>query len=88
MKLVPLVSIHVQREGKLIVPQIGKPFEFSDDEVVDMDTLSEKTKTEYYREPLNEASADGEKPKLTAAEKKAAAKAAADAAKKSGDDAL
>lgn len=71
MKLIPLVSIRVLREGQSIAPAIGKPFEFTDGEKADLDRMQAEHNVESYREPINEAPA--EVAPLTAAEKKAAA---------------
>ena len=56
MKLVPLVSIGVQREGATIYPPVGKAFDFTEGEKDDLDKLAASTKLDYYREPVNEES--------------------------------
>lgn len=48
--LIPVKSIHVHRDGKLVVPTIGKPFEFTDSEVSDITSLM----PEAVREAVNE----------------------------------
>lgn len=77
MKLIPLVSIRVLRDGKSVAPAIGKPFDFTAEEKADLDKIHAEHNVESYREPINEAPvetfkvAEEAKP-LTAAEKKAA----------------
>lgn len=84
MKLIPLVSIRVLRDGQSVAPTIGKPFDFTADEKADLDKIHAEHNVESYREPINEAPAEvveAVKPvELTAAEKKAAKKAADEAA--------
>lgn len=62
MKLIPLVSVGVQRQvnGKnmSVHTEIGKPFDFTDDEKADLDALTAKTNEDYYRLPVNEAPDD------------------------------
>lgn len=95
MKLIPLVSIRVLREGQSVAPVIGKPFDFTAEEKADLDKIHAEHNVESYREPINEAPAEvvkvAEPVGLTAAEKKAAKKAADEAeaaAKKAAEDAL
>jgi len=72
MKLIPLVSIGISRDGQPVRPAIGKPFDFTDEEKADLDAIFEDQGVEAYRLPVNEAV---EAPvALTAAEKKAAKK--------------
>lgn len=66
-KKVPLIRIGVQREGVTVYPEIGKPFDFTKEEVADITKLAENDKADYIRNPVNE----------DAAEAKPAAKAAA-----------
>lgn len=84
MKLIPLVSIRVLRDGQSVAPTIGKPFDFTVEEKADLDRIHNEHNVESYREPINEAPAEvvaAVKPaELTAAEKKAAKKAADEAA--------
>ena len=99
MKLIPLVSIRVLREGQSVAPVIGKPFDFTAEEKADLDKIHAEHNVESYREPINEAPAEVAKvaeevKPLTAAEKKAAklaadeAAAAAKLAEKSGGEDL
>ena len=94
MKLIPLVSIRVLREGQSVAPVIGKPFDFTAEEKADLDKIHAEHNVESYREPINEAPVEAVKVAevpLTAAEKKAAKKAADEAeaaAKLTGDEAL
>lgn len=53
-KKVPLISIGVARDGKTVFPEIGKPFDFSKEEVSDMEALAKADKKEYFRDPVNE----------------------------------
>lgn len=76
-KKVPLVSIGVARDGKTVYPPIGKPFDFTKEEVADMDKLAKSDRKEYYRDPLNEDSPAAEDKKAAAA--KSGDKKAADA---------
>ena len=80
MKLIPLVSIRVLREGQSVAPVIGKPFDFTAEEKADLDKIHAEHNVESYREPINEAPVEAVKvaevAPLTAAEKKAAAAAA------------
>ena len=57
MKKIPLVSIGVQRDGKTMYPEIGKPFDFTVNELADLDNLAATTKDDYYRDPVNEVAA-------------------------------
>ena len=89
MKLIPLVSIRVLRDGQSIAPVIGKPFDFTADEKADLDKIHAEHNVESYREPINEAPVEAVKvaeapveavkvaevAPLTAAEKKVAAAA-------------
>lgn len=92
MKLIPLVSIRVLREGQSIAPVIGKPFDFTADEKTDLDKIHAEHNVESYREPINEAPVEvakvAEVAPLTAAEKKAAAAAAKLAAEAAGGNDL
>lgn len=74
MKLIPLVSIRVLRDGQSVAPVIGKPFDFTAEEKADLDRIHTEHNVESYREPINEA--PSEVAPLTAAEKKAAAASA------------
>lgn len=65
-KKVPLIRIGVQRQGVTVYPEIGKPFDFTKEEIADI-TKMEAGKAEYIRNPVNEDTV----------ETKAAAKAAA-----------
>ena len=91
MKLIPLVSIRVLREGQSVAPVIGKPFDFTAEEKADLDKIHAEHNVESYREPINEAPVEvakvAEVP-LTAAEKKAAAAAAKLAAEAAGGNDL
>jgi hypothetical protein len=53
-KKVPLVSIGVARNGKTIFPEIGKPFDFTAEEIADMDNATKASGVTHYRDPLNE----------------------------------
>ena len=92
MKLIPLVSIRVLREGQSVAPVIGKPFDFTAEEKADLDKIHAEHNVESYREPINEAPVEAVKAAevapLTAAEKKAAAAAAKLAAEAAGGNDL
>lgn len=57
MKKVPLHRIGVQRQGVTVYPEIGKPFDFTAEELTSLDKLSGETKIDYYRSPVNETGA-------------------------------
>ncbi len=57
-KKIPLVRIGVQREGKTIYPEIGVVFEFTKEELTDLNRLSGETKVDYFRDPVNEDSGE------------------------------
>lgn len=92
MKLIPLVSIRVLRDGQSVAPVIGKPFDFTAEEKTDLDKIHAEHNVESYREPINEAPVEAVKvaevAPLTAAEKKAAAAAAKLAAEAAGGNDL
>jgi len=88
MNLIPLKSIGVKRNGKTIYPPIGKPFEFTADEVSDIKNLAAKTKIDYYRLPINESPEDAGAKSTRKSTKSAAAttgKASTDAATTGAD---
>lgn len=72
-KKVPLISIGVAREGKTVFPPIGQPFDFTKEEVADMEALSKKDGNTYFRNPVNEGG-----DAAPADEKKSGAKKAGD----------
>lgn len=53
-KKVPLVSIGVSRDGVTVNPPVGKAFDFTVDELRDLDKMSSTTLVDYYRDTLNE----------------------------------
>lgn len=61
-KRIPVQTITVVREGKNFIPPIGKPFDFTDEEMADIEKLNPAA----VREAVNEDPAD------PPAEKKAA----------------
>lgn len=61
-KKVPLVSVRVSREGQSISVPPGKAFDFTDDEVADLEKMAKSANTEYLRDPVNEVSSDDAKP--------------------------
>lgn len=54
MKKIPLVAIGVMRDGKSVIPEIGKAFDFTAVELADLEKLTETTKVDYVRDPVNE----------------------------------
>lgn len=66
---IPLVSIGVKRDGKTIHPEIGKVFDFTDDEIADVDKLSAATGVDYFRDPVNETIVDAAPAKKAATAK-------------------
>lgn len=61
-KKIPLVSVRVSRDGVSVTPPIGAVFDFTKEELADLEKLSKATGTDYVRDPVNEAPAeDGEK---------------------------
>lgn len=61
---IPLQSITVMRDGKLVTPEVGKPFPFTGKELLDI----ERVNPDAVRKPIDESvEADGEvvKPKAT-----------------------
>lgn len=77
-KKVPLISIGVAREGKTVFPPIDQPFDFTKEEVADMEALSKKDGNTYFRNPVNEG----------ADEEVAASKSAKKAGDKKDDEKL
>ena len=58
---IPLVSLGVQRDGKTVYPKIGKPFEYTAEEITAMNDIKKETKVDQYRNPVNEtADVDGD----------------------------
>lgn len=74
---IPLQSITVMRDGKLVTPEVGKPFPFTGKELLDI----ERVNPDAVRKPIDESTeADAEVAKATG---KAAGKSGKAAA---GDD--
>lgn len=69
-KKVPLISIGVQRDGKTMNPEIGKPFDFTDEELTDIAKMEAVAGVDYVRDPVNEE-ADVPAKKSGKADKKA-----------------
>lgn len=59
---VPLARVGVSRQGVTIYPEIGKPFDFTKEEIADMNALTAKTQIDYYRSPVNEEAPAAVKP--------------------------
>lgn len=53
-KKIPLVRIGVQRNGVTVYPDLGIAFDFTKEEITDLSRLSDETKVDYFREPVNE----------------------------------
>jgi len=78
--LIPLQSIVVVRDNKMVTPPLNKPFTFTDDEVKDLPAGS-------YRSPVVEVAADEGGDEDTSSKQTApAAKTAAKGKKPSNED--
>lgn len=55
---IPLVQIHVRRDGKRVAAKPGVPFKFTQGEIDDMKKVDEQTGFESFRLPINEGSGD------------------------------
>ncbi|ENQ7722901.1 TPA: hypothetical protein L4T14_001433 [Pseudomonas aeruginosa] len=58
-KRIPLSTIVVYRDGKRVVPEIGKPFDFTPEEAADVNALEKKLKDQgnpqlLFRKVINE----------------------------------
>lgn len=53
-KRIPLVAIGVTRDGKTIYPEVGKVFDFTNDEARDLNGLGKATGNPLIRQPQNE----------------------------------
>lgn len=68
-KRVPLGSIGVTRDKKTVYPEIGKPFDFTADELSEINALSKASGNELVRKLVNEeGSAGATAPSSSAAE--------------------
>lgn len=65
---IPVQTITVGREGKNIVPTIGQPFDFTDEEIKQIETSNPAA----VRNPVVEADAEQVEAKATKGGKKAA----------------
>jgi hypothetical protein len=91
--LIPEQSVVVVRDGKQVVPPVGEPFGFTDDEIADVRRAEQITGSVILRKPINEMSKAEEQAKARAEKAladlvKKAENAEAAAAKKNGDKAL
>lgn len=77
--LIPLQSIVVVRDNKMVTPPLDKPFTFTDDEVKDLPTGS-------YRKPVVEVTPSQPAEETDGAETKPAAKAPVKGKKPSNED--
>jgi len=76
-KKIPLIAITVHRDGKPVVPPVGKPFDFTEDEIAEVNGMVAGA----MRDPVNESPVAAPAPAAPAATgTKAKAKA--------GDDGL
>lgn len=53
-KKVPLISIGVKRGDDTVYPEIGKPFDFTKEEIADIEKMAKAAKTSYFRDTVNE----------------------------------
>lgn len=53
-KRIALVAIGVTRNGKTIYPEIGKSFDFTAEEVAELNALGKASKIAHIRVPVNE----------------------------------
>lgn len=57
-KRIPLGAIGVTRNGKTVYPTIGEVFDFTSDEVAELNALEKSSKTQLIRKPIVEGAAD------------------------------
>lgn len=57
-KRIPLGAIGVTRNGKTVYPTIGQVFDFTSDEVAEINGLEKASGTQLMRKPIVEASTD------------------------------
>jgi hypothetical protein len=68
--LIPLQGVVVHRNGKSVRPELGKPFDFTAEEVADLRAVEKVSKSTILREAVNE-SADPKAAQIKAAAEKA-----------------
>lgn len=56
-KFIPVQGVYVHRDGKTVAAPIGEPFDFTDEEVADIQALNPSA----IREPINETPAPAKK---------------------------
>lgn len=53
-KRIPLGSIGVTRDKKTVYPKVGEPFDFTAEEVAQINALEKKSGNKLFRKPVNE----------------------------------
>jgi len=53
-KRIPVVAIGVTRNGVTVYPTIGQVFDFTAEEVAEINGLEKASKTQHIRKPINE----------------------------------
>lgn len=53
-KRIPVVAIGVTRNGKTVYPTVGKVFDFTAEEVAEINALEKASKVQHIRKPINE----------------------------------
>lgn len=55
-KRIPVVAIGVTRNGKTVYPTIGQVFDFTAEEITEINALEKASGVQHYRKPINEGS--------------------------------
>ncbi len=53
-KRIPVVAIGVTRNGKTVYPTIGQVFDFTAEEITEINALEKASGVQHYRKPINE----------------------------------
>lgn len=53
-KRIPVVAIGVTRNGKTVYPTIGQVFDFTAEEITEINGLEKASGVQHYRKPINE----------------------------------
>lgn len=53
-KRIPVVAIGVTRNGVTVYPTVGKVFDFTAEEVAEINALEKASKVQHIRKPINE----------------------------------
>lgn len=62
-KKIPLIAVSVMRNGEAVVAVPGKAFDFTKEELVDLDRIEAKTGNAAYRDPKDESGGEAAAPK-------------------------